>query len=61
MNPLPRPTVPPVPKPDIAQPQPVQPAEEAPVHLAVPVALPGVVTAYSSADDMDFDIVSTRG
>ena len=59
MNPLPELPEPPVPGPESDPPQPLPPGDEVPVYPAAPGVLPEM-PAFSSADDMDFDIVSTR-
>ena len=50
----------PVPRSESAPPQPLPPGDEVLVYPAAPGAVPETVPAFSSADDMDFDIVSTR-
>ena len=42
------------------EPQPLTADAEVLVYIKAPADPAGVVTAFSSADDMDFDIVSTR-
>ncbi len=57
---LPEFLLPNVPIPESKQPKPLLLAEEARVCPAAPAVLPETMPAFSAADDMDFDIVSTR-
>lgn len=48
-------------KPRRAAGQAIQPDQDVVTAEKLPVQPPGAHTTYSSAEDMDFDIVSTRG
>ena len=60
MKPLPEPIEPQVPRPEGDPRQPLPPGNETLVYPAAPGVVPAAVPSFSSADDMDFDIVSTR-
>ena len=60
MKPLPELIDPPVPRPEGDPRLPLPPGDVTLVHPAAPGVVPEAVPAFSSADDMDFDIVSTR-
>ena len=60
MKPLPELKKSQVPRPVGDPRQPLPPGDETLVYPAAPGVAPETVAAFSSADDMDFDIVSTR-